>query len=64
MTVEQQAVVLYAGVRGYLDNDRQSASIGEFERSMLSRDARPASRPSWTASAPTSDIKPETSRPS
>jgi F-type H+-transporting ATPase subunit alpha len=35
MTVEQQAVVLYAGVRGYLDTI-EIAKIGSFEKSMLS----------------------------
>lgn len=35
MTVEQQAVVLYAGVRGYLDTI-EIAKIGAFEKSMLS----------------------------
>src|SRR6202046_5458086 len=35
MPVEQQAVVLYAGVRGYLDTI-DVAKIGSFERSMLS----------------------------
>ncbi len=51
LPVEEQAVVLYAGVRGYLDNV-DVGKIGSFERQMVS-EMRRVSRRSWTRSAPT-----------
>jgi len=58
MAVEQQAVVLYAGVRGYLDTI-EIGKIGSFERSMLSE--MQAREPSIMDTIRTDlDIKPET----
>ncbi len=58
MAVEQQAVVLYAGVRGYLDNI-PVGRIGAFERQMVSemRSREPSIMDSIKADL---DIKPET----
>jgi F-type H+-transporting ATPase subunit alpha len=58
MTVEQQAVVLYAGVRGYLDTI-EIAKIGAFEKSLLSE--LKSREPSiMDAIRQDRDIKPET----
>ena len=58
MPVEQQAVVLYAGVRGYLDGI-EIAKIGAFEKSMLSemQSREPSIMDTIRADL---DIKPET----
>jgi F-type H+-transporting ATPase subunit alpha len=58
MAVEQQAVVLYAGVRGYLDNV-PVGRIGAFEREMVTemRSREPSIMDSIKADL---DIKPET----
>ncbi len=40
LPVEEQAVVLFAGVRGYLDNV-DVGKVGSFERQMVRRDALP-----------------------
>jgi F-type H+-transporting ATPase subunit alpha len=58
MAVEQQAVVLYAGVRGYLDNV-PVGRVGAFEREMVTemRAREPSIMDSIKADL---DIKPET----
>ena len=58
LPVEVQAVVLYAGVRGYLDNV-DVGKVGQFERSMISelRSREPSVMDTIRADL---DIKPET----
>jgi F-type H+-transporting ATPase subunit alpha len=58
MPVEEQVVVIFAGVRGYLDS-LDIGKIGQFERQMLS-DLRASHRDILDAIRQDREIKPET----